>query len=202
VTALTVSLYHDRKRRSSTRLEKQNRAKHAVRSLGNSYYVSSWMSELDSYLNDHLAGSVGALELLDHWIKLCDGKPLAKFFAGLKKEVEADQKTLREVMRTLGTKESSIRRTGAWVAEKFSRASLAIAGDESGGLDLVLALDTIAMGITGKKLLWRALAAADVPKTGDIDFVELERRAEEQIARVEVERLRAAREAFSGNRAR
>jgi hypothetical protein len=30
----------------------------------------------------------------------------------------------------------------------------------------------------------------------------LEQRAEEQIARVELERMRAAREAFSGNRAR
>jgi hypothetical protein len=38
------------------------------------------MKELDSYLNDHLAGSVGALELLDHWIKLYKGKPLANFF--------------------------------------------------------------------------------------------------------------------------
>jgi hypothetical protein len=88
------------------------------------------------------------------------------------------------------------------VAEKFSRAGLAIAGDESDGLDLVLALETIAMGITGKKLLWRALAAADVPRPGNIDFVELEQRAEEQIARVELERMRAAREAFSGNRAK
>jgi hypothetical protein len=154
------------------------------------------MKKLDSYLNDHLAGSVGALELLDHWIKLCDGKPLAKFFAGLREEIEADQKTLQELMRTLGTKQSSIRRAGAWVAEKFSRAGLAIAGDESDGLDLVLALEAIAMGITGKKLLWRALAAADVPRTGNIDFVKLEQRAEEQIARVELERMRAAREAF------
>ena len=160
------------------------------------------MRELDSYLNDHLAGSVGALELLDHWIKLCDGKPLAKFFAGLREEIEADQKKLQELMRTLGTKESSIRRAGAWVAEKFSRAGLAIAGDESGALDLVLALETIAMGITGKKLLWRALTAADVPRTGNIDFVELEQRAEEQTIRVELESMRAAREAFSGNRAR
>ena len=160
------------------------------------------MRELDSYLNDHLAGSVGALEHLDHWIKLCDGKPLAKFFAGLREEIETDQKTLLELMRTLGTKESSIRRAGAWVAEKFSRASLAIAGEESGGLDLVLALETIAMGITGKKLLWRALAATDLPRRGNIDFVELEQRAEEQIARVDLERMRVAREAFSGNRVR
>jgi len=160
------------------------------------------MKQLDSYLNDHLAGSVGALELLDHLVRLYDCKPLAKFFARLRDEIGADQKTLQELMRTLGTKQSSIRRAGAWVAEKFSQAGFAIAGDEVGGLDLLLALETLEMGISGKKLLWRALAAADVPRTADIDFVELEQGAEEQIARVEVERLRAAREAFSGTDAK
>ena len=160
------------------------------------------MKELDSYLNDHLAGSVGAIELVDHWSKLCDGKPLATFLADLKKDIEADQKTLRELMRALGTKESSIRPAGAWVAEKFSRARFAIAGDEIGGLGLVLTLETLVMGITGKKLLWRTLAGSELPRTGNIDFAEMEQRAEQQVARVELERIRAAREALSSASAR
>ena len=160
------------------------------------------MKELDSYLNDHLAGSVGAIELVDHWSKLCDGKPLATFLADLKKDIEADQRTLRELMRALGTKESSIRPAGAWVAEKFSRARFAIAGDEIGGLGLVLTLETLVMGITGKKLLWRTLAASELPRTGNIDFAEMEQRAEQQVARVELERIRAAREALSSASAR
>jgi hypothetical protein len=160
------------------------------------------MRELDSYLNDHLAGSVGALELVDHWSELYDGKPLAKFLSGLRNDIERDQKTLRELMRVLGTKESSVRPAGAWLAEKFSRARFAVAGDEVGGLGLVLALETLVMGITGKKLLWRALAAADLPRKANIDFAEMEQRAEEQIVRVELERMRAAREALSGGRAK
>jgi hypothetical protein len=83
------------------------------------------------------------------------------------------------------------------MAEKFSRARFAAAGDQTGGLGIVLVLETLAMGITGKKLLWRALAVADLPRRGKIDFAELEQRAEQQIARVEVERMRAAREALS-----
>jgi hypothetical protein len=160
------------------------------------------MTELDSYLNDHLAGSVGALELIDHWIELSDGKPLAKFLSELRKDIEADQNALRDLMQTLGTKESTIRSAGAWVAEKFGRMRLAAAGDENGDLGLVLVLETIVMGITGKKLLWRALAAAGLSEAGDIDFAELEHRAEDQIMRVERERLRAAREALSGNHSR
>jgi len=157
------------------------------------------MRELDSYLNEHLAGSVGALELLDHWINLYDGKPLAKFFSELRKEIDADQATLQGLMRALGTKESTVRPTAAWVAEKFGQLRFAVAGYEIGGLGLVLVLETLVMGITGKKLLWRALAAANLPGTGNIDFVELEKRAEQQITRVETQRVRAARAAFSDN---
>jgi hypothetical protein len=51
--------------------------------------------ELPIYLNDHLAGSVGALELLDRLIKTYKGKPLERFFHDLRNEIEADQDTSR-----------------------------------------------------------------------------------------------------------
>src|SRR4029077_13805687 len=38
------------------------------------------MKDLDSYLNDHLAGSVAALELLAHCAHLYKGIPLGAFF--------------------------------------------------------------------------------------------------------------------------
>lgn len=154
------------------------------------------MKELDSYLNDHLAGSVGAVELLAHWAKLYRGKPLGAFFNDLESEVKADQDTLRDLMRSLGVEESKARQAGAWAAEKLGFARFVIAGDEPGGLGLVLALEGLIMGITGKQLLWRALDAANLPKAEGFDFKELQRRAEEQIERIEAERIRAARQAF------
>ena len=48
------------------------------------------------------------------------------------------------------------------------------------------------MGIVAKKLLWRSLAAANLAELTDYDFRELERRAEQQIDRIEAERIRAA----------
>ena len=42
------------------------------------------MEELSDYLNDHLAGSVGALELLDRLVETCQGKPLERFFQDLR----------------------------------------------------------------------------------------------------------------------
>ena len=154
------------------------------------------MKELDSYLNDHFAGSVGALELLAHWIKLYRDKPLGTFFTDLESEIRADQDTLRDLMRRLGVEESKARQAGAWAAEKLGLARFVIAGDEPGGLGLALVLEGLIMGITGKQLLWRALAAANLPKAQGFDFKELQRRAEEQIKQTEAERIRAARRAF------
>lgn len=157
------------------------------------------MKELDSYLNDHLAGSVGALELIAHWAKLCRGKPLGAFFTDLEAEISADQDTLRDLMRCLGVEESKMRQAGVWVAEKLGRARFAIAGNEPDGLGLVLTLEGLIMGIAGKKLLWRALDAANLPKLEAFDFKKLQRRAEEHIERIEAERIRAARRAFASS---
>ena len=154
------------------------------------------MKELDSYLNDHLAGSIGAIELIAHWAKLYQGKPLGAFFTDLESEIKADQDRLRDLMRCLGVEESKMRQAGAWAAEKLGLARFVIAGGEPGGLGLVLVLEGLIIGITGKQLLWRALDAANLPKAEGFDFKELQRRAEEQIKRTEVERLQAARRAF------
>jgi hypothetical protein len=155
------------------------------------------MKELDSYLNDHLAGAVGALELIAHWAKLYQGKPLGAFFTDLQAEITADQDTLRDLMRCLGVEESKVRQASAWAAEKLGRARIVIAGDEPGSLGLVLALEGLIMGITGKRLLWRALGAVNLTKTEGFDFKEFQRRAEEQIERTEAERIRAAQQVFA-----
>ena len=68
------------------------------------------MKELNSYLNDHLAGSISALELVAHWMQIQKGKPLGGFFAEIERQIKADQDTLREVMRSLGAEESKLAR--------------------------------------------------------------------------------------------
>ena len=155
------------------------------------------MKKLDSYLNDHLAGSVGALELIAHWAHLHEGTPLGFFFSQIDTEISADQKVLRNLMHALGVEESSLRQAGAWAAEKVGRVRLMIAGGEQGSLGLVLTLEGLIMGIVGKKLLWRSLAAANLAELTGYDFRELEGRAEQQIDRIEAERIRAAQLVFA-----
>jgi hypothetical protein len=157
------------------------------------------MKDLDSYLNDHLAGSISALELIAHWVEVHKGEALGSFFVETEREIKADQDTLRDVMRTLGIEESKVRQAGAWVAEKVGRARLMIAGDEQGSLGLVLTLEGLIMGVTGKKLMWRSLAAAKLPRLKSYNFEEPQRRAEQQIERIEAERIPAVSQAFAEN---
>ena len=156
------------------------------------------MKELTNYLNDHLAGSVGALELLDRLIDTYRDKPLENFFQGLRDDIHHDQEQLKELMQKLGAEESAVRKAGAWVVEKLSRAKIDLEEAAEGGTGLLLALEALVLGITGKRSLWRALQAASrtVPQLARLDYAALEKRAIEQCERVEAKRLEAARTAF------
>ena len=156
------------------------------------------MKDLESYLNEHLAGSVSALELIGHWAKVHKGESLGRFFVEIEKEIQADQDALRDVMRVLGIEESTMRKAGAWAAEKLGRARLIIAGDEPGSLGLVLTLEGLIMGVTGKRLMWGSLAVAKMPRLKSYDFEHLQRRAEQQVERIEAERISAISETFAG----
>jgi hypothetical protein len=159
------------------------------------------MEDLSSYLNDHLAGSVGALELLDRLIDIYKGKPLERFFRDLRNEIDADQKILKELIANLGEKESSVRKAGAWIVEKLSRAKIQLSETREGEMGLFLALEGLALGIHGKRSLWRALAAASqtAPHLRGLDYAMLEKRAVEQHDLVESKRLEVARDVFKSD---
>jgi hypothetical protein len=59
------------------------------------------MKDLPVYLNDHLAGSIGALEMLDDLIETHRGKPLGRFLRALREDIEADQGELKQIMEQL-----------------------------------------------------------------------------------------------------
>ena len=156
------------------------------------------MEQLDSYLNEHLAGSVGALELIAHWAKAHKGEPLGGFFTEIEREIKSDQETLRNVMRSLGIEESKVRKAGAWAAEKVGRTRMIFAGDEPGSLGLVLTLEGLIMGVTGKKGMWGALTTLKMSRLDGYNFEQLQRRAEQQVKRIEAERMSAVSQAFPG----
>ena len=56
---------------------------------------------LTTYLNDHLGGSVAALELLDHLIERHPDRQWAGTLAELKREIESSAGTLSEDLRVV-----------------------------------------------------------------------------------------------------
>src|SRR5260370_37151217 len=87
------------------------------------------VKDLDSYLNEHLAGSVAALELIAHCAHLCKGIPLGAFFSGMEAQIATEQDTLRDLMTRLSIEESKVLQAGARAGEKLRRALMARAGD-------------------------------------------------------------------------
>ncbi len=164
------------------------------------------MKDLPIYLNDHLAGSIGALEMVEDLIETHQGKPLEPFLKVLSVDIETDQRELKRVMEGLGIEESKVRKAGAWMAAKASRLKLRVADFGEPNLALLQSLETLSLGIMGKRLLWRILDAAIAPTVRAIglDLAGLERRAAEQCERVEQQAFKIARQIFArdihGNR--
>jgi hypothetical protein len=157
---------------------------------------------LTTYLKDHHAGSVAALELVDHLIEIFEGKPLEQFFKNLRKEIDADQGRLEELIKRVGAKESAVRKAGAWVVEKFARMKVRVNDSEKDQMGLLDALEALLIGITGKEALWSALEAAseNVASLRGMDYARLRQRAREQSDLVNAKRLESAREVFKTER--
>jgi hypothetical protein len=154
---------------------------------------------LITYLNDHLAGSVAALELLDHLIRLQPGTAGERALVAVRSEVEKDRQTLQGLLHEVGGKESRVRQVAAWLTEKLGRAKLRLDDPGSGELQMLEALEALALGIQGKAALWRALAvaSAQVPQVRHLNFAALEEQAQNQFQRVDSLRLQAAPAALS-----
>lgn len=155
---------------------------------------------LSTYLHDHMAGAVAALDLLGHLVAADAGTDRGLFFTALKADVQADQAELKALIARLGVTRSPVRRAVGWAAARAARLKLAVSDPAGGPLRLLEAVEALAVGIHGKGCLWRALAAAAEanPALSGLDYEQLEGRAAEQRQRVERVRLEAARAALGG----
>jgi len=126
---------------------------------------------LTRYLQEHLAGSVAALQLMETLADHERGLPLEQKLRGLHAEVTEEQERLKAILARLEGEESSLKQAAAWLTEKLHRGRLA---------------------------LYRALedVAPDEPRLGGYPFAALQARTLTQHAMVEQERMAAARAAF------
>jgi hypothetical protein len=152
-----------------------------------------------TYLNDHLAGAVAIVDLLAHVAAAHTGTDTGRFATELRADIVADQAELESLMARLQIAQSTPRKATGWIAEKVTQVKLWLDDPGGGPLRLLEAFDAVAVGIEGKRALWRALAAASAaaPRLRGPDYDRLATRAEDQQRRVETVRLAAARTALA-----
>jgi hypothetical protein len=153
---------------------------------------------LRRYLQDHLAGSVAALQLMATLADHERGLPLEQKLRVLHYEVTEEQERLKAILARLEGEESPLKRAAAWLTEKLHRGRLAFAERVDPGLARLEGLESLALGLQGKLALYRALedVAPDEPRLGGYPFAALQARTLTQHAMVEQERMAAARAAF------
>ncbi|HEY9227677.1 MAG TPA: hypothetical protein VIP11_13560 [Gemmatimonadaceae bacterium] len=150
---------------------------------------------LSTYLNDHLAGSVGALEMIAYLREKQAERLDVEVLGRVESEIKDDHDLLERLMSRLGVSHSVVRRTAGWLSERAARLKLAVDDPHDGDLRVFEMLELISLGIEGKISLWKALSAAGVPD-GTTNYDRLIDRARGQRLIVEAMHLNAARTAL------
>ena len=154
---------------------------------------------LDTYLNDHLAGSTLGVDHARQLQEMTADAPFGVVMARLADEIEEDRDTLVDLMERLGTTRNPIKVAGAWVVEKAGRVKFSGLSSADADLGLYLALETLSLGVEGKHSLWTALARVqnDHPELEKTDLDRLISRATAQRQILEAERFAQAERAFA-----
>lgn len=165
---------------------------------------------LGIYLNDHLAGATGGVELARRVVQEHGGSEYGADLRNLATEISQDRQALLRLMTELDAPVRHYKVYGAWLGEKLARAKPNGRLVRRSGLTLLVELEAMRLGVTGKALLWRSLltVAAEDPRLDSARLEELRQRAERQIetldslhTRVAAIRLAATQRASTKNAA-
>ena len=152
------------------------------------------MSDLHTYLQDHLAGATFGVNLLKDLSEQKVDKELAALAAKLVAEVQLDRETLDRIVNSLGEESSALKDAGAWVAQKLGRTKLSTTEP----FGVFEAVELMTLGVSGKIALWKTLA--EIPRletTVSVDQLKaLIAQAEQQFDQLECFRLRMAKSLF------
>jgi hypothetical protein len=153
---------------------------------------------LGIYLNDHLAGATGGLELARRAARNNRDGKLAADLERLVQEIDQDRATLVSIMERLGVAQNPVKTSGAWLLEKVGRLKLNGSAFGYSPLSRIEELETLAAGVEAKKAMWLALKrvrdrGADI---GDVDLDALVARAQRQKRLLDRRRLEAVAAAF------
>jgi hypothetical protein len=146
------------------------------------------------YLQDHMAGAIGGLELARRSLSSNGGTELGSFLEGLVRELEEDRKTLEDLMRSLRVASSPLKNSAFWAAEKLGRLKLNGRLTGYSPLSRVIELEGLRTGAEAKGGMWRSLRALRkrIPELADVPVDRMIERAERQSSGLEEQRAAAA----------
>jgi hypothetical protein len=148
------------------------------------------------YLNDHLAGATVGVEVARRARNSNKENEFGDFLRRLRQEIEDDRQTLRSVMSELGVRVDRAKQAAAWGSEKVGRLKPNGRLVGYSPLSRVVGLELLAIGISGKLGMWRALQDVLEEPLTSADLASLIERADRQRTEVDEYRLRAANGAF------
>jgi hypothetical protein len=142
---------------------------------------------LATYLREHLAGADTAIQVVQGLRDEYRGTPEGALFGSLYEQFRDDRGVVEGILAELGYTSRSTKRFAGRAA---SGALRVVAGGAPGDLSLFRTLEALAIGVQGKRCLWRAaqaLVALPHPP-GRRSYVELEADAVRQWETIEQHR--------------
>ena len=155
---------------------------------------------LEIYLQDHVAGSTGGRELAKRLAEREKSSELGATLRTLHEDIETDAKTLLEIVEALDFSPHAPIKAGlAWIGEKLSRGKLNGRIVRRSPLSLVMELEGLTMGVSGKRALWESLAVLqrNDHRLSRFDMRTLLARADDQLDRIASLHDRAVLRAFT-----
>ena len=146
---------------------------------------------LTAYLHNHLSGADAAIEVVARLGRTCAGTPQARLFESLHRRFLHDRRVVEGLLSDLNESHGSAKRAAGRAAGKALRLVLGSTPDD---LRLLQALEGLAIGVQGKRSMWRALQTVRPPLRASL--AELEADAVKQWDEIEVHRLAIATTVF------
>ncbi|MFF3461995.1 hypothetical protein [Streptomyces sp. NPDC002619] len=154
---------------------------------------------LGIYLNDHLAGATLGVGLARHVAYRHRRSVRGSSLEQIADEIAEDRQSLLRIMDKLGVPARRYKMCVGWAAERMRRLKPNGVTHRSSGLDTVMELETLRLGVEGKSLLWLTLLEL-APGRTDLDESQLKDlldRARNQLGALEELRRTAAATFFS-----
>lgn len=153
---------------------------------------------IDDYLNHHLSGATFGYELAQRTADEVRDPALRAPMQQLANDIAADRERLEHVMQRVGTDQNDLMVQGASIIEKVGKVFTGL-GSTDNEFGFFEAVETLSLGVEGKRCLWLALREVQdqYPGLSEVDLDELIERATKQREMLEEQRAAAVPRALT-----